>query len=274
MSYPLLRKGDRLPAVGVLQKLLNLNGAGLTVSGRFDAATRTAVTQFQEANRIYSANGSVSRETWTRLMSGGHATLQLPVIDCVDVWDMSLYEYEAADIAASGGSPILIGGMCNGVEQAVDEILRRAGSNVFLLRFHGHGAPGFAGVSVGHGAFSRGERASIDVSNMEALMPVLSRLRSIFGRYGCVQFMHCATGASIRGQQLLEFIADTLEVPATGAQLEQLGGGMDTFAYEGPTTTAIPGGASLEAWAGSLPNFPDMYRVRPIAPADPHAMMH
>lgn len=273
MSYPLLRTGDRLPAVAVLQKLLNLNGAGLGVNGYFGGNTRTAVTRFQEENSIYRADGIVNRETWIRLTTGGHLRLSLPVVDCIDVWDMSLYEMEREDILASGGDPILIGGMCNGVEQAVNEILRQAGSGVFLLRFHGHGAPGFAGTSVGHGEYSRGELSSIEIGNLETLIPILSRLRPIFGAYGCAQFMHCSTGRTIRGRLLLELVAEIMNVPVSGATIDQLGGGDDTFVYEGPTYTAIPAGRSLESWSGSLPDFPGMYRVRPPVVHSPHSMM-
>ena len=44
-------------------------------------------------------------------------------------------------------------GMSNGVEVAVEEI-RHAARNIFLLRFHGHGDSGVAGVSDGHGVGS------------------------------------------------------------------------------------------------------------------------
>ena len=42
-NYTLLRRGDHLPAVGVLQKLLNRGGARLVADGAFGPATQTAV---------------------------------------------------------------------------------------------------------------------------------------------------------------------------------------------------------------------------------------
>lgn len=273
MNYPLLRIGDRLPAVAVLQKLLNLNGAGLSVSGYFGGDTQAAVSAFQEANNIYPVNGIVNMATWARITTGGHVSLRLPIIDCIDVWDMSLHELESRDISATGSSPVLIGGMCNGVEQAVNEIIHAAtGRNTFLLRFHGHGAPGLAGVSMGHGELRTGELSGIEIDNLVTLTPTLERLRDIMGPYGCVQFMHCSTGAAVDGIDFLQYIADILYVPVSAATTNQLGGGETTFAYEGPTHTAIPGYRSMHHWAESLPDFPDMYRVRPMPVRGPHSM--
>src|SRR3546814_9584819 len=142
MSYPLLRKPDILPAAGVLQKLLNRGGAGLGVDGNFGPRTRSAVMDFQRPRRL-AVDGAVGVNTWPRVSVGSD---KLAVIDCIDVFDESLYEMEANDIRRAGGDPMLIGGMCNGVGQIVSDIVRFAPSGgVFLLRFHGHGAPGVAG---------------------------------------------------------------------------------------------------------------------------------
>jgi len=79
-----------------------------------------------------SADGVVGQNTWPRIS----ANADLPVIDCIDVFDPSLAELEEADIRRAGGNPITLGGMSNGVEQAVNDILRSS-RNIFLLRFHG-----------------------------------------------------------------------------------------------------------------------------------------
>lgn len=251
MSYPLIRQGDNLPVVGVLQKLLNRAGASLTADGAFGPLTKAAVQNFQRPRGL-AVDGVIGQNSWPRVS----ANANLPIIDCIDVFDPSLARLEERDIRAAGGNPIVIGGMSNGVEQAVSEILR-AGSGVFLLRFHGHGARGAAGISSGHGDLDPNmiHRADIALENLRELRPVLSRLRGLFGPYGCVQFMHCETGGGPNGRQLLREIAGLLGVPASAGVNTQFGGGLKTFRFEGPTFTAVPGGGSLRSWCESRPNF-------------------
>src|ERR1035438_10616154 len=52
MNYTDLRRGDKLPSVGVLQKLLNRTGASLVPDGEFGQKTETAVRVFQRAHRL------------------------------------------------------------------------------------------------------------------------------------------------------------------------------------------------------------------------------
>ena len=147
--------------------------------------------------------------------------------------------------------------MCNGVEQAINDIVRSAGNNLFLLRFHGHGASGVAGISDGQGLNDGiDHRSSIDSGNIQTLLPILRRLMPIFGPYGNIQFMHCSTGRGPEGRRLLQRIANGVGVPVTAALRTQSGGGVNTFKFEGPTFTAFPGGANLRSWCNSLPNFP------------------
>lgn len=182
----------------------------------------------------------------------------LKIVDCVDVFDPSLYELEAQDIRDAGGDPIMIGGMSNGVEQAVSDIVRTVGTGVFLLRFHGHGAPGVAGVSDGHGGIAGEHGSSIHMGNWAYLEPIVRRLRPIFGPYGCIQFMHCETGNGPAGQTMLQNIANATGVPASGGNRTQFGGGTRTFRFEGPTTTRCPGGQAMGVWCAARPEFVGM----------------
>ncbi len=251
MNYVQLRRGDCLPAVGVLQKLLNRTGFRLVPDGNFGPRTESAVKEFQRLYRL-RPDGIVGEKTWPRL-----APKDLPIVDCIDVFDPSLDQMENKDISAAGGNPVVIGGMCNGVEEAVHQIVSVA-RKIFLLRFHGHGAPGVAGLGFGQGETGWGEHANIGNRNFNELEPVLTRLRPIFGPYGNIQFMHCSTGQGQNGRLLLHRIADALGVPVTGALQTQYGGGQYTFQYEGPTFTAVPEGATLEAWCQSIPDFPGL----------------
>jgi len=255
MNYVFLREGNQLPAVGVMQKLLNRTGATLTPDGIFGLRTKAAVQQFQKPRGL-GVDGIVGQNTWPRLVGGAN---NLNIIDCIDVFDPSLLNLEARDIRRTGGNPILIGGMSNGVEQAVSDICRATSlGSVFVLRFHGHGSPGSAGVSDGQGGIAGEHRSSIHTGNLPQLRPILGRLRFIFGPYGCVQFMHCSTGRGTSGRLLLSGIANELGVPVTAAVLDQFGGGLTTFRFEGPTFTAIPGGGSLREWCRRLPDFSQM----------------
>jgi hypothetical protein len=229
-------------------------GSSLTADGVYGPRTKAAVQTFQRPRGLV-ADGAVGQNTWARVTQ---MTTSLKVVDCVDVFDPSLYQLEARDIRNAGGDPVLIGGMCNGVEQAVTNIISSAGSDVFLLRFHGHGAPGVAGVSDGHGDIPGEENSSIHMGNWAYLQPIIARLSRIFGPYGCIQFMHCETGRGPSGRTMLQNIANTVGVPATGGIQTQYGGGSRTFRFEGPTHTAFPGGGNLTSWSAARPDFVGM----------------
>ena len=157
------------PSVGVLQKLLNRGGAGLVADGDFGSRTQTAVTNFQRPRGL-APDGAVGQNTWPRVA----ANARLPIMDCIDIFDPSLSNLERRDIIAAGGNPILLGGMSNGVEQAVQLILSVSPGDVFLLRFHGHGGPGVAGFSFGHGGAGFGHQANIDPQNLGIMLPILA----------------------------------------------------------------------------------------------------
>ena len=93
------------------------------------------------------------------------------------------------------------------------------------------------------------------LGNWAYLQPIIRRLSTIFGPYGCIQFMHCETGGGPQGQTMLQNIANTVGVPATGGVRTQYGGGSMTFRFEGPTYTAFPNGRNLATWSASRPDF-------------------
>ena len=253
MSYPLLHYGNKIPAVGVAQKLLNARaGSSLTADGDFGSKTKAAVKSFQRPLGL-KVDGVIGVNTWGRI---SQQTDNLKVIDCIDVFDPSLYELEYKDIITAGGQPITIGGMSNGVEQAITEILRVAEyGKTFLLRFHGHGRSGSAGISQGNGSIPGENNSGLHMSNWAYLEPIIRRLTPIFGLYGCIQFMHCSTGQGTEGKTLLQSIANAAGVPATAALRVQYGGGLSTFQFEGPTYSAFPLGQNLKSWSASRPDF-------------------
>jgi Putative peptidoglycan binding domain len=246
MNYTDLREGDHLPAVGVLQQLLNRTGALLVPDGVFGPRTLAAVKNFQKPRGLV-ADGIVGEKTWARLTTG----VKLPIFDSIDVWDPTFFKQDAAYVQKVGGHPLMIGGMCNGVEQIVSQLSGL--TNVFLLRFHGHGAPGVASGSSGHGELDPKMRELSDIWGNPTIVRILGRLAQIFGPYGCIQFIECQTGAGAKGRLLLRKLADQLGVPVTGAVRDQPFGRLWTFRLSGPTVTVVPGAGSLSDWCKSLP---------------------
>jgi hypothetical protein len=251
MNYTDLRQGDNLPMVGVLQHLLNRTGASLVPDGIFGPRTLAAVKNFQRPRGLV-ADGIVGQATWTRITAG----VSLPIVDSIDIWDPTFLKEDATYIRKAGGNPLLIGGMCNGVEQAVT--LLAGSKNVFLLRFHGHGAPGVASVSSGHGELDPNLKERADISSDPVILNLLGRLRPIFGPYGSVEFIECQTGGQTAGKRLLSQLAAKLGVPVTGAVQDQPFGRLWSFRLSGPTVTIVPGGGTLANWCKSLPTFPGM----------------
>lgn len=292
MNYTDLRFGDHLPSVGVLQLLLNRAGATLHPDGRFGPKTQAAVKQFQWACNL-SPDGIVGIQTWSRLTRG----VSLPIVDCIDVMDSfekeQLYKQaerearegkassaktleqadewvdtvnnEVAAVRSVGGNPHLLGGMCNGVAQAVSTI-SAAAREVFLMRFHGHGRTGSVGVAAGmkggwterHKIFTNATRGKGGHKIWDdRTVAMLRPLRSAFGPYGSVELMGCETARPPDGPHLLAAVAKQLGVPVSAGINDQLGGGWKAFRFEGPVRTAFfPPGMTLEKWCGALPKFP------------------
>lgn len=248
MSYAIAEIGNTLPIVAVVQKLLDRTGYPLTVDGSFGPNTKAAVRKFQREHRPLADDGSVSVQTWPRLVANDPG---FKVLDCIDVDDGFMGEVNHA--RKYGGNPLVIGGMSNGVEQAITMINGAASpGSVCLLRFHGHGSPGGAGI--GAGKWEHGDQGNILGPNQIAQIGKLfGRLRGLFSAFGCIQFMHCSTGQGPMGTSVLQSVANATGVPATAAVRVQLGGGSTTFRYEGPTKTAVPGGGSIKTWAAKLP---------------------
>ncbi len=253
MSYTILTEGDQLPSVGVMQKLLNARaGASLVADGEFTQKMTIAVMEFQN-QRLMLNHGNIGRETYFRLTQ---CESRLNIVDFVDIFDGYSMDYEVSDITKAGGNPIYIGGMSNGVDEAVTKILKAAKpGSVFILRLHGHGSPGSVGISEGDQTIDNKHGSALTTDNWIYFEPIIRRLKPIFGPYGCIELMHCSPGRGLKGRFLINKIARTIGVPVTGAFKKQRAGGHDTFMFEGPTYTAIPGGGSLKSWCQALPDF-------------------
>ena len=193
--YPLLRFGNKLPAVAAVQILINRKlrqGTFIEVDGIYGKNTREAVRNFQREKRL-GADGVVGKNTWAALT----ANERLQVIDSVDVTNHKDMGYEDEAIRDAGGRPIVHFGMCNGVRAVMSSIQQRANSGgVALLRFHGHGAPGSMGLSNGTGSEATSE---FGIRFLEDIVRDVAGLRSIFAPFGSVELHGCRVGAGKDG---------------------------------------------------------------------------
>lgn len=248
--YPLLRHGDRLPTVAVVQILLNRNmrkGTFIAVDGIYGRNTRGAVREYQRRHPSLGEDGVVGKNTWKALTTGE----RLAVIDSVDITNPKDMGYEDDAIRRAGGRPLIHYGMSNGVRVAMQKIQARAsGHNTVLLRFHGHGAPGVMGVSVGTDAEISSE---FGVRFLSSLARFVAPLAWVFSPMGSAELHGCRVGAGKDGRRLVSALSNAWGVPVSAGLRSQYGGGLSTFRFEGPVFTAFPAGKDLKTWARSLP---------------------
>ena len=254
-SYTVLRKGDVLPTVAVLQALLNRAGAALKVDCDFGRLTAEALAAFQQ-NRSIEEWGVVGAETWRRLSWGE----SLPIADCIDVFDQTLYERQAQVVVQTGSEPLFMGGMSNGLAQAAVDLASLRG--VFLLRFIGHGCPGVQGLGIGKGGWIEykddKEIRHIFAGERSRLQPGTARgqgwigLRGVFGPYASVELHGCHVAAGHTGRRFVSDLANLLNVPVTAAEESQ----HQAVRFDGPTFTGWPLGTSRSSWCQGLPAPP------------------
>lgn len=92
MPCPYLHYSDSLPAVGVLQRVLQARvDPNIECDGHYGPETTRTVRTFQRDQRL-GVDGIVGQRTWPALIEG---VFGLEVADCIDVFDPSLYELEA-----------------------------------------------------------------------------------------------------------------------------------------------------------------------------------
>src|SRR6185369_8156597 len=107
-SFTFLIQGDGLPSVTTAQILLRRHRPQATIKadGLYGPLTKKAVESYQ-SEHVLKKDGIIGANTWNSFMSvSGFQT-----IDVVDGTDPSLVNFEAADIMAAGGTPIVVFGM-------------------------------------------------------------------------------------------------------------------------------------------------------------------
>lgn len=243
----ILKAGDRLPTVAVVQNRLNEHGHSsefITVDGIFGPKTKRAVQDFERAKGL-TPDGIVSGDDWNSIVGK-----QWQVIDSVDVTEFDDPKHaptDQLDLQGYGQKLLLQYGQCQGIFHVVHTIQSSASAgNVVLLRFHGHGSPGIMIVAAGR----MGQGSALNSRWGPKFFAHMSGLRGIFAPFGSVEMHGCRVAAGPHGKALISGLADAFGVPVTAAKVTQYGGGGDsTFQFEGAVDTACPGGISLKAWA-------------------------
>ncbi len=262
-NYPELRKGDQIPSVGVLQKLLNSTGMSLKVDGYFGAKTEAAVKEFQHDRRLL-ASGHVDEATWTRLVS----TRWLPIVDCMDVFDPKIYLQRMPALERVGARPLLTGGMQHGI-QAILAAIGEYGGNIFLLRIVGHGRSGMQSISYGAGGYDEpnpvtgkpewhfidGHFEGVGLQTEEQLKQIIP-IRAQLGVYGHVELYGCEVASGTTGKRFVTAFAHKLGVPVSAAVQKQRM--PNAFRITGPVYTVFPDGHDLQSWCESRPDFSQM----------------
>ncbi len=154
-----VRFGEHSPRVTLLQVVLNshsyagANNKRLTVDGAYGRNTGAAVAA---AAKMIGVDKSSSKVATPELISRLLADVDLSVITSVDLGDARLQD-DIDEFKRNFDDPIVLGGMCNGLQQMVLAVQSRAESGkVAALRLDGHGNLGeWVTVSVGDVAHLR-----------------------------------------------------------------------------------------------------------------------
>lgn len=240
-----LQQGDRLPSVAIAQMFLNQFGSvSLAVDGIYGRNTNQAVSAYQTAHGI-RPTGIINGRTFLSLNRN-----RWQVMNSVDAVDDSTAEH--VDLINAGGEAFPNYGMSNGAMTVLQRVQSRANSGrVAMLRFHGHGSPGYQGLATG--VIDAGSALSSGYGS--GFFEYLKRLRPIFSSFGCVELHGCRVGQGRSGYNLLRGLSDAMNVPVTAGVVSQWGGGDSTFRFEGRVRTLFPGVHNLRSWAEARCNI-------------------
>jgi len=248
----LLHFGDVEPKVVALQMLLNSNLLReelLEVDGIFGRQTLQSVLDFQK-QACLKQDGVVGPHTWEALVRNR----PFSVIDAVDVTDPGYFNDTIPYLRRAGGDPVVVGCLCNGIQEALRQILAKvsAAGSIVALRFHGHGNTAIQSVSDGIPAPVR-SRSSLSRNTVAAMQGSLGVLQFYFASFGSVEMHGCNVGYGPEGRAFLALLANLWGVPVSAGVGFQREGGWRTFRLEGPVQTAFPRGATLKTWAEGQP---------------------
>jgi hypothetical protein len=254
-------EGDRGPRVVLLQILLNRKGADLNVDGVFGPSTRKAVIAFQKQCAKVTATGKADDATWPPLFQNS----DVGIIDAYDVTD-ARYATGAESPKDAGIPTIETGGMCNGVQSVVQQVIQQAGQkgSIAILRMFGHGNHGtWFTFSVGDAVHLKDSdpqaynqvaaetHSYVDFDHLDDLIPILDRLTPYFAPFGSFEHHGCSLGSVDKTKKMMKRLADLWSVPVTtGIGLQYIPYDKNSaFRFTTQTVTAYPDHDNLRIWA-------------------------
>jgi hypothetical protein len=269
------RKSESGPRVATLQILLNrYSGSGtvLKVDGIFGQQTARAVSEYKSSVMRQSA-GETADQADPTVFSHLMRQAQVQGVDAVDITDVG-YLRTVVPWLARQAEPITIAGMCNGLAQAIGDVVSRgSGRDLLFVRFHGHGSPGLQSISHGTRKLAgtmdyNQERTVLNAHTLRALSGAIAQLGRAMCPFGFVELHGCRVAKGSKGQDLLKSLAQLWRVPVT-AGVPYAKTGYDPVArqavsydLEAPIITAYPESGGLAAWA----------RARALRDATAHAV--
>lgn len=286
----LLKRRDYLPSVAGIQLILNTyrhSDRQIAVDGKFGDDTENAVRNFQRMfPGVLRPDGIVGPNTWQRLARAD----SLKVRDWADVSDPLLFEAVEA-VGAVNSVPIQAQSMSFAVATIANSITASGvkRSELFLIRFLGHGNQGLQAIAYGTGCHilynvirridfqgwdqcfadyetateyekntigtaqtysSLSERSFTDPLIISAITP----LKYLLCRYGSIEFHGCQIGGGEKGKRFLQSAANFFNVPCCGAQGKQFAA--NAIRFRGRIEVACPQGKALNQWAQELTPIP------------------
>jgi hypothetical protein len=242
--YVTVQRGDQLPTVALAQaRLVEFGTPDLKVDGNFGSKTHAAVLAFQRRVAV-PTTGAVDQTTWGAMARG----LPLSVVDVIDASDIVVLQEDFPHLN-DGHSRVQVNyGMSRGALVLINKLVaENAPRSVGLLRLHGHGGPGKMLVSgnIGSSTFAGGHFTQ---QNAVAYYRLLGQ---IMKPYGSIEMHGCSVALGAKGRRLLAGLAETCGVPVT-AGLGFQRGGTEANRFEGPTSTSLPFGLTLQTWASRV----------------------
>lgn len=262
----LLRRGDTLPTVVVVQRLLNKTlGSALTVDGTFGGDTQQAVKDFQQKKRL-TQDGVVGPDTWEFLSNRQNLQILDHVDAADDYFDSPGYAGYQHDLLRVGASPIVSFHQSAGIQGVARRIMATADNGrVILLRFHGHGMAGSMSITRGRGGVEHVHADSASLFSLDWLhiQQYFGPLHSMFHILGSVELHGCNVAGEVynRGRRvhshgvgvgpyLLQRLSQLFGVPVTASPDSQYSHGNQILPFEGETITFCPDGcADIASWA-------------------------
>jgi hypothetical protein len=236
----------------MIQGILRSTGHNIIIDGNFGPATEAAVIQYKATLSGATAGGAIDLETWRAIeRSTGYR-----IINVVDAEDAEQRQRVMSGLSRAGAEAIIMYGMSNAVEQAISEVVSRAGASgvLAMVRFYSHGGPGAQGVALGHDGGMLQHMAGISAQHFPAMRAQFQRLNDVLAPFGCVDLMGCSVGSGHPGRTLLHNIADAAGRPAeAGIQLQYSQDvGNTVFNFEGPIRQVYPGHSSRVGWGHNV----------------------